>query len=202
MPKPKLFLDMDGVVMDTVLAIATLYNKRFLHHPNFKYAIASNCTKWDMKDICPLITNIEEIFYDRELFNELKPFQNAIEVIKELQGKYQIIIVTIGHKENIRMKINWIDTYLPFVDDIIGIVNKSCVMNKSIINMEGTEGVPNIFIDDSASNLFSQNNTRNLVRYCYGAKRTDWNKDWLNQGGRHLKDWNEVKNELLKEEEY
>lgn len=199
--KPKLFLDYDSTIVNTISAIATLYNRIYRHHQYFIPAIASRCTKWNMTDICPLIKNVDSIFNEEELFTYLEPFPNAIEVLKELSIKYQIIIISIGDIQNLQHKLKWINTYLPFVDDIILIKNKGCIMDKSIINMDGTNDNPNIFIDDSADNLFSQALTPNLIRYCYGDKRTEWNAKWWDIGGRVVHNWLEIKKELLKEKD-
>jgi 5'(3')-deoxyribonucleotidase len=199
--KPILFCDFDGVICNTVQAVADLYNKSYYHSENFVPAVANKCTKWDMSDICPLIKDINSVFNELSLFHYLKPFPHAVEVLKELSEKYQIIIITIGDNKNLQYKLDWIYIYLPFIEDIILIKNKGCIMDKSIINMSGTNDNSNIFIDDSADNLFSQDLTPNLIRYCYGDKRTEWNAKWWDIGGRVVHDWLEIKKELLKEKD-
>jgi 5'(3')-deoxyribonucleotidase len=197
--KPILFCDFDGVICNTVQAVADLYNKSYCHSENFVPAVANKCTKWDMSDICPLIKDINSVFNELSLFHYLKPFPHAVEVLKELSEKYQIIIITIGDNKNLQYKLDWIYIYLPFIEDIILIKNKGCIMDKSIINMASKDSeTVNIFVDDNQDNLFSVQGQNNLIRYCFAQNRTEWNSKWIDMNGRILKNWLEVRQELLK----
>jgi 5'(3')-deoxyribonucleotidase len=199
MTKAKLFCDYDGTIVNSPKAYYSVYENMFRNHKDFRPANPNDCVKWNLEDVAPLAKDIsEDIFSSKELFDYLEPFPNAIEVLTRLEEKYQIIIVSIGSYSNISYKSKWIETNLPFIDDFIGIVNRNIVMDKSCINMKGTDDKPNVFIDDSASNLLSVQST-NLIRYCYGDKRTEWNSKWLDINGRQLRNWLEVEKELMKE---
>ncbi|WP_297419384.1 HAD hydrolase-like protein [Clostridium sp.] len=199
MNKPKLFVDFDGTIVNSIDAFCKVYHDWYSNNKDYKNPIPENVYKWDLTCECPLAKdNTENIFGSSEFFYYLKPFSNAIEVLKKLKEKYQIIIVSIGSYENISNKSLYIQDTFPFVDDFIGIVNRGSVMNKSCINMSGTIDENNVFLDDNADSLLSVQ-CFNLIRYCYGDKRTEWNSKWLDMKGRQLRNWLEVEKELLKE---
>ena len=197
--KAKLFLDFDGTLTDSISAFCKVYHDWYGNYKDYKTPIPEEVRRWDLTDQCPLAkNNTENIFSSEEFFYYLKPFPNTVEVLQRLKEKYQLIIVTIGSYNNIANKCNFIQDTFPFVDDFIGIVNKGSVMNKSCINMKGTDDSPNIFIDDNSDNLLSVQSS-NLIRYCYGDKRTEWNSKWLDMNGRQLRNWIEVEKELMKD---
>ena len=201
MSKAKLFCDFDGCIVDSVTAFTQVYSDRYMYHRYFKIPKPCMVEKWNFSDECGLLKNDEEvmdIFADPKFFEYLQPFPNVIEVLLKLQRYYQLIIVSIGSYKNISLKCGYIQKHFPFVDDFIGITNKNCDMDKSVINMSGTNSKKNVFLDDNANNLFSQDLSRNLVRYCYGGDRlTEWNSEWLSMRGRWVKNWLEVEKELL-----
>lgn len=198
MNKPKLFLDFDGTVVDSISAYYQVYYDKYKDHKDFKSINPNNCIKWDLSDIAPLAKdNIQDIFSNCLFFYYLKPFPNVIEILQKLKEKYQIIIVSIGTYDNISNKCIYINENFSFIDDFIGIVNKDIKMDKSCINMNESNDNPNIFIDDNADNLLSVQYP-NLIRYCYGDKRTEWNSKWLDIKGRQLRNWLEVEKELIK----
>ena len=199
MSKAKLYIDFDGTLMDSVTAFTNIYSDRYMYDKDFKIPKPCMVTDWNMCSQCPLLKEgeLEDIFADPKFFEYLQPFPNAIEVLLKLQKYYQLIIVSIGNYKNISLKCDYIHKNFPFIDDFIGITNKNCDMDKSIINMNGTNSKISVFLDDNANNLFSQNLSENLVRYCYGEKRVEWNSEWLDIGGRQLKNWLEVEKELM-----
>jgi len=203
MTKSKLFLDFDSTLCQTIHSVCRIYSDKYKHHNDFVIPHPCLETTWNFHTQCPLFTEeeIEEVFNDETMFEYLRPFPNAVDVLRKLEDYYQIIIVSVGSYENISLKCKYIKENFDFVDDFIGIINKGCVMDKSIINMRGTNmESPNIFIDDSQGNLFSQHGSSNLIRYCYAHNGliTEWNEDWLKMGGRNFTNWLEVEKELMR----
>ena len=194
----KLFVDMDDCLTQSSKAYCQCYNDLFQNNPNFIPADYTKNNDWNFSEVAPLMKDNTELIFSHPLFfDNLEFFPNALEVLQELQKKYEIYIVTIGTLKNLELKAKFIHKKLPFIKNVILLSNEGCQMNKSIVDMSNHDNDEfNIFLDDNEGNLYSQQNTSNLVRYAYGIKKP-WNSQWINQGGRHLKDWNEVRNALL-----
>ena len=118
--KLNLFLDMDGVIIDSLPAACTVYNILYQHHPNFKPAVWYKCTRWDMKDIAPLYNNINELF-SHKLFFELVQFMNpnTKDIIEQLCQQYNVHVVTIGCPTNLAYKALWLQNNLPCIKNYI-----------------------------------------------------------------------------------
>jgi len=166
--KTKLFLDVDGVIIDSIKAYCSTYNEIYKNHSKFTPAIWYECKKWDLKDVAPLVKSCNEIF-SSPLFFKYAEFINinTKEVIEELCNKYRIIICSIGTPENIAQKSLWLKENLPHIKEYIFLVNDGCKMDKSFIDMSSS-----IFIDDVVSNLDSSNADYKIV---FGDEY-EWNK--------------------------
>lgn len=188
MSKPKLFLDHDGVLVDTIKSYCQSYNELYCHSEGFKLANSNLVNDWDMKSQCPLVKNPEDIFSSRTFFANLGFMDNAYQVLKRLSNRYELIICSIGSYDNISLKSQWIQAKLPFIKDSVLIINNGCKMDKSIVQMKNNNGMKNIFIDDHQDNLFSSNAD---IKICFG-KKYPWNEKWINYGYNWCKDWLEV----------
>lgn len=168
MNKTKLFVDVDGVIIDSIKAYCSSYNELYKDHPEFKPALWYECEEWDFKDVAPLVNNCNEIF-SSPLFFKYAEFinNNTKEVIEELCNKYIVTVCTIGTHDNIALKSLWLKDNLPCVKNHIFIVNDGCKMDKSCIDMSNS-----IFIDDVVSNLDSSNATYKII---FGDEYK-WNK--------------------------
>jgi len=190
--KDKIFLDFDNCIVNSTQKFCSCYNEIYKLHPDFIPAIWQNTDRWDFQDTCPLVTNVEEIFKMKMFFEDL-PFinDNTYKVLKRLNEKYHIIIVSIGTFENIALKSRWIGEYLKFIKDSIFLVNSGSKMNKELIDMSlrHDEHHP-IFIDDVVANLNSSNAQRKIA---FGDIHS-WNKEWT---GERALDWTDVENLLL-----
>ena len=182
----KLFIDFDNTIINTNKAFCEVYNLLYHFHPEFKKADYTKIINYNFSCQCPLVNNPLELF-EEELFFDVCEFinDNTYEVLKELNQKYKIIIVSIGTPENISHKAIWLKENLPFVEDYILIKNSNCTMDKSIVNMEG-----GIIIDDMPSNLQTSNAETKIL---FG-KIYPWNTGWK---GEHCRDWSEVGRRLL-----
>jgi len=184
----KLFLDIDNTLCNSTQKFCSCYNRIYRYHKDFVPAIWQEVNQWDFKDQCPLVTNVEDIFSSRMFFDDLSFInENTYEILKELNDKYHIILVSIGTYYNISFKSQWVGEYLPFIKDSIFLVNNGSKMNKSLVNMIGSG---NIFIDDVVSNLESVQVDRKL---CFGTIH-QWNSNWA---GERALNWSEVKKILL-----
>ena len=168
--KNKMFLDLDSTIVDSLKSFTDVYNLLYLNHPQFKLADPNKVYQYNLKCQCPLIDKALDIFEHKLFFENLEFINdNTYEVLEKLNGKYQLIIATIGSYSNLSKKALWIEKKIPFIKDCLLISNDGCKMNKEIINMEN-----GIFIDDVSSNLFSSNAK---IKILYG-KRFEWNMDW------------------------
>lgn len=198
--KSTFFIDFDGTLTDSVKAFCAVYSDRYKHHPNFTIPIPCTTTEWNMGDTCPLLKEgeVDDIFSDSTLFDYLYPFPNTVDVLNRLKKHFKLVVVSIGSYENIANKCKYIKEHFSMIDDFIGITNLHCAMDKSVINMSANFGKYNVFLDDNADNLLSQQFSTNLIRYCYGDRQTEWNKDWLDINGRLVTNWLDVERELVK----
>jgi 5'(3')-deoxyribonucleotidase len=183
----KIFLDFDSVITDSASAFCNTYNEIYRFTPGFVAADANKNDKWDFKIECPLIQTPLYIFSHPLFFKLLKFMPDAEETIKELQNKYQVIIVSIGCYDNISLKAQFIKNKMPYINDAVLLTNQGIKMDKGIVNMNYPDS---IFIDDVKSNLDSSNAERKIL---YG-KRFDWNREWV---GEHCETWSDVRERLL-----
>jgi len=185
-------LDFDNCIVNATQKFCSCYNEIYKYHPNFVYAEWKLVDQWSFLDQCPLVTSVEDIFKMRMFFDDL-PFinDNTYEVLRDVNEKYHIILVSIGSHGNIALKSNWVHEYLPFIEDSIFLVNHNCTMNKSLVDMSirDNEYHP-IFIDDVVSNLESSNA---MYKVAFGDIHS-WNRSW---DGDRCMNWTEVANFLL-----
>lgn len=169
--KKKIFVDFDDTLINTSKAVCEIYNKRYEGKDGWSPANYKDSFFWDYSDSCPLFTDSERknIFSEKELFDILEPMENAALILNELSTTYEINVVTIGTRENIRLKANWSGwSQLPMISDIIYFSSETRHSDKSMFNMLG-----GIFIDDHPKNLYTSNADR---RFIFG-RRTAWNNE-------------------------
>lgn len=185
MSKPKLFVDVDGVIIDSVSAICKTYNYLYQHYADFVAADPTKVKTWNMKEIIPLCTNVENLFSSNLFFEYAELMPNAKEVLLSLSDKYDIHIISIGTPLNIAQKALYLREKLPFIKNMIFISNDGCVMNKDKIVMDN-----GIMIDDNQDNLTNPTCSLPIV---FG-KKYEWNEKF--QGIRCL-DWLAVRDLLI-----
>ncbi len=187
--KQKFFIDFDLTIVDSISAFCSTYNFYYKNYPEFQPADPSKITSYDFRCICPLLKTQEDknkiwgsdlLFYYLTFIND-----NTHDVLKKLNEKYQLVIVSIGTPKNIALKAKWLNNTLPFIKDYVLITNEGNVMDKSIVNMQN-----GIFIDDIPSNLESSNAE---VKILFG-KTYPWNKNWLKA---KCLDWSKVEKMFL-----
>jgi 5'(3')-deoxyribonucleotidase len=187
--KTNLFLDFDLTIVDSLQAVCDVYNLKYSYHPNFNTAYWYNCDRYDLKDICPLETDIHSLFSDKSFFENLQFINpNTKEVIEKLCDKYNVSICSIGVPLNIHYKALWIAENLPCLKNSIFIMtnpSQDIVMDKSSINMAN-----GIIVDDVASNLDTSNAE---LKICFGDI-FNWNENWK---GERCFNWTDVYNGLM-----
>lgn len=186
MNKQKLFIDFDSTIIHSIKAYCDTYNLALRYHPEFKEAKWWLVEKWDLKDQCPLVKSVEDIFAS-EIFFDYADFinDNTKEIIEKLCDKYDVITCSIGTIRNIQLKLDWLNDNIPCIKNHIMLVKYGCTMNKETVNMQDS-----IFIDDVKSNLDSSNAN---IKICFGDTY-DWNKDF---NGIHCINWTDIGEMLL-----
>ena len=181
----KLFLDIDGVIINSIKAYCHAYNELYKNEKGFIEAIWWKTELWNIQDQCTLIDNTDVIFSNDKFF-EYAEFMNdnTYQVIQLLSKKYDIILCSIGTYKNIHLKSLWIEQHLPFINKSVLLVNNKDKIGKSIINMQDS-----IFIDDVAFNLETCNAKYKII---FGDEY-NWNK---NYSGERCYNWTDVHNYL------
>ena len=182
----KLWLDFDNTVFDSTKAFLKAYN--IMVEDTKK----ENSLYWNFNDANVKPEYIQQIFNSGLFFSYLKPYDGAIEVIKELSQITDVSFVTIGTYENIKTKI-WLLQEVLKLSDNIGMIpiispsNKPVIMNKSIIQ-------DGILVDDNPTCLFSCW-AEHKVLFSWQDKPYDWQKDYTPQ--YKMTAWDDKGYELL-----
>lgn len=187
----KLFLDFDNVITSSTEVFCKVYNILYQAYPDFIHADWTKVNEWNFSSQCTLLksdSDVLEIFEDQLFFDYLKFINdNTYDVIKSLNDKYKIIIVTIGTPTNLAKKAKYLHEKLPFIKDYVLLYNETCEMCKQIVKMDYPDSV---FIDDVTSNLDSSNAKHKII---FG-KEYPWSQT---NGYKRCFNWSEVEKLLL-----
>lgn len=175
----KLYIDFDGVIVNTIKAIVSLYDEDFKYYDNYKKIDWTDINSWDFTEL--KATNsfyINTYFNQQRFFDTVEFMPNAKEILEDISKRHDITIVSTGNTPNLKAKALWINQNIPYAK-FIG-VNLKDYSDKSHIDM--SDG---FLIDDSASNLASSNAILNI---CFGDKYT-WNDNW---NGFRIYNWTDM----------
>lgn len=155
--KPKLFLDFDGCIADSIRAIVDLYNDDFKAYPNFRYMYPDDIHTWDFAECkCAAVEIINTYFTVPRFFERLHFMKHAECILSLLSKHFDITIVSFGVPANLKLKKLWIEKNIPFAK-FIGL-DSNIYSDKSIVDMSN-----GIFVDDSVANLESSNASTNII---------------------------------------
>lgn len=174
-----IFLDVDGVVIDSIGAIVRILN--------YKYGTKckpSDITSWNFQNVKSDLTSkeIEDIFNDEYFFDKVMFYDGVLEFISKYNDK--IIFLTKGGIENIRWKHELFNR--AEVHEIIGdipLIGLPLNISKGWINM-GYKG-RSLFIDDCSQNLIDSNADIKIMMKEYDND-ADWQRNW---DGFIMKGW-------------
>ncbi|HAN10145.1 MAG TPA: hypothetical protein DCP90_05995 [Clostridiales bacterium] len=178
-----IILDFDEVIVETKKRAVDLYNEHYKDKEGYKKVKFEDMYCYNWKDVFPLIRDVWELVEREDFYSEINMKEGALEGIKYLCEKTEVIICTIGSYHNHIIKAKFIHDKLPFVKGSMFITNVS----KSLLNMEDY-----IFIDDNANNLDEVNAK---VKICLTDKKYDVSEHWT---GLEVKNWDELL-ELIKD---
>lgn len=176
----RIFIDLDGVVFDTIHTIVDLYNIDHLYYKNFEPVLPSSVRSWTFDEL-----ELEDWEYVNKYFNQPRFFtqltliNSAKWIINKLHDAgFIITFCSIGTYPNLQLKRQWIQKHFKFAEFIP--VDYEMYEDKSHINMSGA-----ILIDDSSINLTTSNAD---LKICFGEEYP-WNEDWK---GVRSETWEDV----------
>jgi 5'(3')-deoxyribonucleotidase len=194
--KKDLYVDFDSTIVNSEQAVCDIYNERYADDPEFVPASGEKVVDWGFLTQCPLIHRDHEdgfaavaaTFGTEAFFEHLTFYPDAREGLECLSRWYNLVICTSATPENASRKVLWIEEHLPFIDEIIILINKNSegVGKGRVPMME--EGA--IFIDDHPENLHSTRAGRKIL---YKYKETTFNQEWE---GERVSSWKELLGKL------
>lgn len=176
----KIYCDADGVILNSIAAICSLYNDDFKYYKDFTPVKWWEINTWDFEECkCANREYIDMYFTQPRFFRTVTYMDWAKEVLTELSKEFEIVIVSAGKKPNLKAKEEFFKEELPFCT-FLG-VDMDVYVDKSHIDM--SDG---IFLDDVSTNLKTSNA---MIKICFGDEYV-WNEDW---SGIRKKNWNDVR---------
>lgn len=192
MSRPKLFLDFDNTIVDTIAAVVSIYNEDYASHEGFIQVDPKDVTSWEFTE-CNLATyeEIDKYFGDKRFFQRVKLYPSAGQVLRSLSHRYDITIVSHGYASNLKLKEGWVkDKLFKEIFDsscnaeFIG-VDWETHNDKSHVDMSNS-----IFVDDSIRNLETSSAKYKIL---YG-EYMDWNN--TNIEFIRCKNWLDLNNQI------
>ena len=172
-----LYLDVDNTICNSTKRFVEIYNQEYNQQADW-----TKCYKWDYSDICPLLEDAEPIFAREDFYNDklelMDKYIKTIILLLHLQD-YDIHFVTIGTKDNLKYKEQWLEQQFPYIrKDNYHLLEKTN-MGKEEIHMQS-----GILVDDNCINLLTSNSDLKICMH----KVTGWNKDIEKSGFIRLND--------------
>jgi 5'(3')-deoxyribonucleotidase len=198
--KPTLYLDFDSTIVNSERAFCQVYNTHYRDFVGFSPAQEEHAGDWVFRHACPLIhelhvnpvAEVQRIFGMDDFFNALEFYEGADLSIQSLRDHYEIVICTSASPENGSKKVLWIEQHMPYVDEIIVLVNKSSNgVGKGRVHMLEPGA---IFVDDHPANLRSTEAQRKIL-FTYNGRITDYNRGWT---GETVSSWEALRAELIR----
>jgi len=190
--KQKFYIDFDDTLVQSSKRFCELYSEIYSDDLDFIKPNYRLNDKWGFEIECPLLKKrnkytVEDLFGMKEFFKGLELQHDAYDVVRELNKKYDLCLVSIGTMNNLQHKAKYIGDKLSFIDNVVLIYNKGSEMNKSIVNCPEDS----IFMDDVFKNLLS---VRSVHNYVYGVEKP-WN---VESSYKRLLNYEAVANEFLR----
>lgn len=178
-----LYIDMDGVAINTIEAIVRMYDDDFSTYTDYKKIPWTEINTWEFTELgCASSEYINMYFNQKRFFDFVQPMDNFDEIVNRLKDRFSIKLCSMGYTPNLRRKELYIQEHYPFAE-FIG-VNFKSFPDKSHIDM--SDGV---IIDDSISNLQHSNAQLKIL---FGEDYP-WNKGWT---GFRCYNWYDVERSL------
>lgn len=179
MQKPKLYLDFDGVIGNSIEAITTLYNDDFQAYPGFHQIKPEDIHTWNFEECTCATKEVFDMYFNTPRFYRNLKFMNQADVFLWLLSyQFDFTIVSFGNPANLKLKRTWIDEKLKLF------INNSKMLNHAETRFIGLDFAEysdkscldmynGIFVDDTYDYLVSSNAKYKIV---FG-KQYPWNTE-------------------------
>lgn len=172
-----LAIDMDETMADTTLEINKWYEREYghrlteaqLHGKEFRSAVPPGHEG-----------AVKKYLNTPGFFRNIEVYPNAIEVVRELNQKYKVFIVSAATQfpNSLKDKIDWLDEFFPFLN-----WEQYCLCgDKSVVQTD-------LMIDDRARNFLHLKGSKT---YLYTAHHNVMETEY-----ERVNDWKEVAGKLL-----
>lgn len=204
MQKPKLYLDFDGVIGNSIEAITTLYNDDFQAYPDFHPIMPEDIHTWNFEECkCANSDTFNMYFNTPRFFDNLKFMDQADTFIWLLSYQFDFIIVSHGNYPNLQLKKKWIDRKLKLF------INDTKMLNQGVVDFIGVDFHDHddkshvdmsdgIFVEDTYDNLVTSNAKYKIIfgeQYPWNAN----NEIECSSGSyTRCKNWMELYQEILR----
>ena len=129
-----LYIDMDGVAINTIEAIVRMYDDDFSTYTDYKKIPWTEINTWDFTELkCASSEYINMYFNQKRFFDFVQPMDNFDEIVNRLKDRFSIKLCSMGYTPNLRRKELYIQEHYPFAE-FIG-VNFKSFPDKSHIDM-------------------------------------------------------------------
>lgn len=159
----KLYIDMDGVLFNTIKEVVALYNHDYYDDLDYR-----DVKSWSFSEITSRgkisKNRLFKYFTDYRFFRDVELMENADAILNWLYKEHNVkmVIVTAGNSQNLQLKQEWLKRHHQVWSDNIEFigVNGFKKQDKSMVDM--SDGM---FLDDNDKNLRISN-----AKYpvCYG----------------------------------
>ena len=147
----KIAVDLDDTLADSLTSFIEFYNKNY--KPKIKYEDFIAYTLNEIIGISKEEENkILEQFDNSKYCDEVKPIKGAVEAIKKIIKKHEIVVITQRLKRFETKTRLWLAKYFPEIKDVFFIRNEYHKLVKSKAEICKEIGA-DILIDDAISNV-------------------------------------------------
>ena len=110
-----LYVDFDGVIVNTIKKIVELYNDDHAYCEKFTPVDWTLIDTWKFDELyLEPYSVIDRYFSQPRFFKDLEWMDNAEEILYRLSEKYEIKVVSIGTHENLVGKQLWLLRNMPY----------------------------------------------------------------------------------------
>ncbi|MGM5484388.1 MAG: 5' nucleotidase, NT5C type [Nanobdellota archaeon] len=180
----RIAIDMDDVIADFSSAFIRFYNENYGTGLKKEEIFTYDLWRVVGEDKEGFLRKLKPLF-SSDALEELNPLPGAVESLKELSRKHELIIVTARQEKNKEKTYNWIDKHLPGVFDKIVFTNR--------FNDDELRKV-DVCTDHGASLIIEDNydNARECLPHLDVILMDQpWNREHL-EGARRVKSWAEI----------
>ena len=164
-----IYVDFDNTLVNSIKTVVDIYNDEFRGTKRFKPVDWTTVNSYSFKELKRIFPNwIKNTFESEDFFQRCKLDYNAKEVLKTLKQEFEIYVCTLGTGKNLKLKKQYVQKELPFIEGFIGL-NTIDNSDKSSVDMSN-----GFLIDDLDTNLQSSNAK---FKICFGDKYS-WNSDF------------------------